>query len=176
MTRHRTVRSALLAVPLVLAACGGDDTAVPDSIVPSVDAEAGESLPDVELLPIDGGAPISLADIEGPAVVNLWATWCAPCRREIPDFEAVHQARGDSVRFVGINIGEDADDAVAFLDEVGATYDQFLDSAGFVVTELRTATMPVTLVLAPDGTISTKHLGPMDQDDLDDAIDEALAG
>lgn len=147
-----------------------------DSIVPSVDAEAGESLPDVELVPIDGGEAISLADIEGPAVVNLWATWCAPCRREIPDFEAVHRSRGDQVRFVGINIGEDVDDAVAFLDEVGASYDQFLDSAGFVVTELRTATMPVTLVLAADGTISTKHLGPMDQDDLDDAIDAALAG
>lgn len=148
--------------------------------MPSVDAEAGELLPDVDLVPIDGGEPISLADIEGPAVVNLWATWCAPCRREIPDFEAVHRARGDQVRFVGINIGEDAEDAVAFLGEVGATYDQFLDSAGFVVTELRTATMPVTLVLAPDGTISTKHLGPMNQDDLDQAIekaiDEALAG
>jgi cytochrome c biogenesis protein CcmG, thiol:disulfide interchange protein DsbE len=173
--RSRLARVALVSVVAVVAAsCGGDDAAS-DEIVPSVDAEAGDTLPDVELVELQGGDTISLADIDGPAVVNLWATWCAPCRREIPDFEAVHRARGDEVRFVGINIGEDAEDAASFLDEVGATYDQFLDSDGFVVTELRTATMPVTLVLAADGTISTKHLGPMNQDDLDAAIDSALA-
>lgn len=169
----RTVPT-LVVLAVVAAACGGD--AASDDIVPSVDAEVGDWLPDVEIVALDGGEATSLADIDGPAVVNLWATWCAPCRREIPDFEAVHQARSDEVRFVGINIGEDADDARAFLDEVGATYDQFLDSEGFVVTELKTATMPVTLVLDADGAISTRHLGPMDQDDLDAAIDEALAG
>ena len=176
MTWRSLARPALFTV--FVAACGGGDDAASEtgSIVPSVDAEAGDSLPDVEVVALAGGETISLADIDGPAVVNLWATWCAPCRREIPDFEAVHRARGDEVRFVGINIGEDAEDAAAFLDEVGATYDQYLDSAGFVVTELRTATMPVTLVLAPDGTIATKHLGPMDQDDLDAAIDAAITG
>lgn len=176
MIGSRTM-AALVAVALVAAACGGDDVASDgDEIVPSVDAEEGDRLPDVEIVTLDDGTTTSLADIDGPAVVNLWATWCAPCRREIPDFEAVHQARGDEVRFVGINIGEDAEDAQAFLDEVGATYDQYLDSAGFVVTELQTATMPVTLVLDAEGAISTRHLGPMDQDDLDAAIDQALAG
>lgn len=167
---------ALVVLAVVGTACGGDDDAASGEIVPSVDAEAGDRLPDVEIVALDGGATTNLSDIDGPAVVNLWATWCAPCRREIPDFEAVHQARGDEVRFVGINIGEDPDDAQAFLDEVGATYDQYLDSEGFVVTELETATMPVTLVLDADGVISTRHLGPMDQDDLDEAIDVALAG
>ena len=131
-------------------------------------------LPDVEIEWFDGSGTISLSDIEGPAVVNLWATWCAPCRREIPDFEAVHQARGDEVRFVGINIGEDADRAAEFLADVGATYDQFLDSEGYVVTELRTSTMPVTVVLDSDGLITERHLGPLDQDGLNEAIDEAL--
>ena len=161
--RHRLAALALFAV--VMAACGssGDDAA----------SQGG--LPDVEVERFDDGSTISLADIEGPAVVNLWATWCAPCRREIPDFEAVHQARGDEVRFVGVNIGENVARASEFLTEVGATYDQFLDAEGYVVTELRTTTMPVTLVLDADGAISTRHLGPMDQGDLNDAIDEALA-
>lgn len=172
----RTV-PALIVVAVVAASCGGDDAASDtDEIVPSVDADAGDRLPDVEIVSIADGSTSSLADIEGPAVVNLWATWCAPCRREIPDFEAVHQARGDEVRFVGINIGEDPEDAQSFLDDVGATYDQYVDSEGYVVTELKTATMPVTLVLDGDGRVSTRHLGPMDQGDLDAAIDEALAG
>jgi thiol-disulfide isomerase/thioredoxin len=157
----------------VLSACGSSDDAGAAIQAPGAEP-SGDVLPDVEIEWFDGSGTISLSDIEGPAVVNLWATWCAPCRREIPDFEAVHQARGDEVRFVGINIGEDADRAAEFLAEVGATYDQFLDSEGYVVTELRTSTMPVTVVLDSDGVITERHLGPLDQDGLNEAIDEAL--
>lgn len=168
MRGWRATAAVLVLTGAVLSACGssGDDTSGSDS--------SGDRLPDVEITELDGGATISLADIDGPAVVNLWATWCAPCRREIPDFEAVHQARGDEVRFVGVNVGEDPARAAEFLADVGATYDQYLDSEGYVVTELRTSTMPVTVVLGPDGVITTRHLGPMDQNDLNAAIDSAL--
>jgi len=169
-------RRALALVALVtLAACGSssDDTASSDASGAAA-SESGERLPDVEIVPLREGASSSLADIDGPAVVNLWATWCAPCRAEIPDFEEVHQARGDEVRFVGINIGEDAASAAAFLDEVGATYDQFRDPEGFVVTELRTTAMPVTIVLDADRNVTLRNLGPLDADDLHSAIDEAL--
>jgi cytochrome c biogenesis protein CcmG, thiol:disulfide interchange protein DsbE len=160
------VRSLLLAaVVLGAAACGswaGDG--------------ASERLPAVDVVPLEGGDPISLSDIDGPAVVNLWATWCVPCRREIPDFEEVHRARSDEVRFVGINIGEDAEQAAAFLDEVDATYDQFLDPQGFAQTGLEAVSLPVTIVIDADGDVTTRQVGPMDQDDLDAAIDDALAG
>jgi thiol-disulfide isomerase/thioredoxin len=108
-------------------------------------------------------------------VINLWATWCAPCRREIPDFEEVHRARGDAIRFVGVNAGEDADRALGFLDEFDVTYDQFLDPEGYVITELEATAMPVTVVIDADGAITTRHLGPLDQAGLNRAIDEALS-
>jgi thiol-disulfide isomerase/thioredoxin len=162
---------ALLVAGTALAACGSGDAATDATLAPGT----GNELPEVELTALDGSATVRLSEIEGPAVINLWATWCAPCRKEIPDFEAVHRARGDEVRFVGINVGEDADRAAAFLDDVGATYDQFLDSDGYVVTELETTAMPVTIVLDADGRVATRHLGPMDQSDLGDAIDEAIA-
>lgn len=174
---RRTGSAVLVAGALVLSACGSssDDTAAADGDSSAAQAEpGGDVLPDVEIDELGGTGTISLADIEGPAVVNLWATWCAPCRREIPDFEAVHQARGDEVRFVGVNVGEDSDRAAEFLNEVGATYDQYLDSEGYVVTELRTSTMPVTVVLDADGFITKRHLGPLDEDGLNDAIDDAL--
>jgi thiol-disulfide isomerase/thioredoxin len=162
----RSVRLAALVVgALTLAACASSS----DEATTSADG-----LPDVAIEQLDGGATISLADIEGPAVINLWATWCAPCRREIPDFEAVHQERGDEARFVGINIGEDSDRAAEFIAEVGATYDQFVDPDGYVVTELRTSTMPVTIVIDAKGEIVERHLGPLDQDGLNQAIDRAL--
>ena len=166
-------RRALALVALVtLTACGsGDDGG---GAATASGAEAGDVLPAVEIVPLTDGDAISLDEIDGPAVVNLWATWCAPCRREIPDFEAVHRARRDEVRFVGINVGEDASPAAAFIDEVGATYDQFRDPEGFVVTELRTTAMPVTLVIDAAGVVTTRNLGPMDESDLNDVIDEAL--
>ncbi len=161
------VRSLLLAAVVVVgaAACGS-----------SGGDGASERLPDVDVAPLEGGDPISLSDIDGPAVVNLWATWCVPCRREIPDFEEVHRARSDEVRFVGINIGEDGAQAAEFLDEVGATYDQFLDPQGFAQTGLEAVSLPVTIVIDADGDVTTRQVGPMDQDDLDAAIDDALAG
>ena len=70
---------------LVLGACGGSD-------------DAGGRLPDVEVETLRGGEAFRLDELEGPAVVNLWATWCAPCKRELPEFEAVHRSlarRGD---------------------------------------------------------------------------------
>ena len=151
----------IAAAALTLAACGGSD-------------ESGETLPDVDITGLTSGESIQLSDIEGPAVVNLWATWCAPCRAEIPDFEEVHQARSGEVRFVGINVGEDPAVAAGFIDEVGATYDQFADLDGEVSTELRATSMPVTVVIDEDGVITTRHLGPLDQQGLNEAIDEAL--
>ena len=161
MIARRATAAVAVCLAVVGVGCSGSDDE--------------SSLPDVELVSLDGTETTSLADIEGPAVINLWATWCAPCRREIPAFEQVHQDRIDEVRFVGINVGEDPDVAAEFLTEVGATYDQYSDSEGFVVTELETTAMPVTIVIDADGEVTERRLGPMDEDDLDEAIDEALA-
>lgn len=160
IARRATAAMAACLAVVGVGCSGGDDES---------------SLPDVELVSLDGTETTSLADIEGPAVINLWATWCAPCRREIPAFEQVHQERIDEVRFVGINVGEDADVAAEYLAEVGATYDQYSDSEGYAITELDTTAMPVTIVIDADGEITERRLGPMDEDDLDEAIDEALA-
>jgi hypothetical protein len=94
----------------------------------------------------------------------------------MPEFEAVHRERGDQVRFVGVNIGDDADQAAAFLDEVDATFDQFLDPDGSVQTGLSAAQLPVTVVIDAEGAITTKVVGRMDQSALEAAIDEAVGG
>jgi thiol-disulfide isomerase/thioredoxin len=148
---------------LAAAGCGGGD----DS--------GSTSLPELTLPAVDGGSEIDLAALDGPAVVNLWATWCAPCRRELPDFEQVHAELGDEVAFVGVNIGDTADAAASFLDEVGVTFPNYLDERNDLTAELGTATLPVTLVLDADGRIVTEHIGPMTASELTDAIDDALA-
>ena len=165
--RHGSVVALGAALVVALAGCGsgGGDA-----------GRLGHPLPSVEVTPLDGSAQVSLDTIAGPAVVNLWATWCVPCRTEMPEFEAVHRERGDEVRFVGVNIGDDADQAAEFLDEVEVTFDQYLDPDGSVQTGLAATQLPVTVVIGADGDITTKVVGRMDQTALEAAIDEAVGG
>ena len=152
--------AAGVAAAALLVACGSDggDGRLPDTTVES----------------LDGGATISLADVDGPAVINLWATWCVPCRTEIPEIEAVHRLRGDDVAFLGIDVGETADEARQFLAEVGATYDQYLDADGSASTALEATTLPVTIVIDADGAVVARELRRIDQDSLGALIDDAL--
>jgi thiol-disulfide isomerase/thioredoxin len=157
----RRLAAAAVAVTLAvtLAACSGDDG--------GSDAE----LPDLTMAPMaEGGPSLDLATLTGPAVVNLWATWCGPCRRELPAFQEVSASRPD-VRFIGIDIGEDAAKAQAYLDELGVTFDQFVDEDGGLTDAIGAASLPVTMVIAADGSVATEHLGPMSVDELHDAID-----
>ncbi len=148
-----------LAGLLLLAACGS-----------SGDGDgAARRLPAMELAALDAGEPaLALADLRGPAVVNLWATWCAPCRAELPAFQQVAAARPD-VRFVGVN-SQETGDARDYLDELGITYEQFVDQRGELAEALGAVGLPVTVVIDADGTIATEHLGPMSAGDLEDAL------
>jgi thiol-disulfide isomerase/thioredoxin len=146
-----------VAIALVLAACGGggDDHA---------------TLPDVTLPALhDGGTALDVGALKGPAVINLWATWCQPCRKELPAFQQVSVARPD-VRFVGVDIAEDAATARDYLAGLGVTFDQYLDARGELSDGLGTAVLPVTVVVDGDGRIATEHVGPMSVADLERAI------
>ena len=114
---------------------------------------------------LDGAtAALDLASVTGPAVINLWATWCAPCRRELPAFQAASEAH-PGVAFIGIDIAEDPVEARAFLDRLGVTFPQYADEDGELSDALGVASLPVTLLVDPRGDVTT-HLGPMSQDDL----------
>jgi thiol-disulfide isomerase/thioredoxin len=153
------VRAVLAAVLVVVAgACGGNDdhAALPKVTVQSLH---------------DGEAALDVGSLRGPAVVNLWATWCAPCRKELPAFQQVSTARRD-VRFIGVDIAEEASAARDYLAGLGVTFDQYLDDRGALTDALGTAVLPLTLVIDRDGRITTEHIGPMTVADLQRAIGE----
>ena len=155
---QRLIAAALVVV--VAASCGGDDDAEP------------EALPDVSLAALDGTGPrVELGELDGPAVVNLWATWCAPCRRSCRRSRRSASAAPMSASSVSTSASRPA--ALAhYLDELGVTFDQYADPTGELTDALGVAGLPITLVVDDAGMVVTERLGPMSADDLEEAIDE----
>jgi thiol-disulfide isomerase/thioredoxin len=122
------------------------------------------SLPDLD------GQSHSLSQWRGrPMVVNFWATWCAPCVKEMPELQALHQ-KYPGIQFVGIGVDK-AENMRQFLQKVPVSYPLLVMGAGAVDT-LRTlgnpaGGLPFTLVFDADGRISRKILGQIQADDLE---------
>src|SRR5207248_10634891 len=87
-------------------------------------AAVGQPPPPFRLPNVRESEPdVSLVDVAGrPLVINFWASWCVPCRKEMPAFEAVHRRRGDRVSFIGIDRQDDRSDALRFLARTGVSY------------------------------------------------------
>ncbi|HQW51742.1 MAG TPA: TlpA disulfide reductase family protein, partial [Tepidiformaceae bacterium] len=101
-----------------------------------------------------------LSDYRGQAVViNWYASWCGPCKAEIPDFLEAQAALGDQVVFLGVNYLEPRDKALGILDELGAGYPAVLDSRGSVAEHYRVAGMPSTFFVDKDGILRAMKAG-----------------
>lgn len=122
-------------------------------------APSKSSLPDLALGCIDGGSGLSLAKLRGPAVLNAWASWCGPCSQEMPYLVAVEATVRDRVRFVGLNISDDAADARTWNEFHQVTWPSLRDATGKSRARLRFAGPPVTFFVRPDGGIAGVHYG-----------------
>ena len=108
------------------------------------------------------GAPVQLRDFQGKSlVINLWATWCPPCRREMPVLQAAQHANPD-VTFVFVNQAESPGDVAAFLTRQGLHLDNVVfDTKGELAERVGSAALPTTLFYRPDGRFLTSHLGEL---------------
>jgi len=132
---------------------------------------AGEMLPAVDLFDRDG-AKVQLADYAGrPLVVNFWFSRCAPCRRELGDFAAVHAAVGDRVQIVGVDPFDTVEAMEQFAHERGVTYDLLRDD-GSLSNALGIVGYPVTLFVSAEGRV-LRQTGEIDAESLRSLI-EAL--
>ncbi len=113
-----------------------------------------------------------------PLVINFFASWCAPCRAELPDLAAAHARWGDQVDFVGIDFQEASEAAAAqLLYETGITYPIMEDPDGALLRQLGTLpTMPTTIFVTADSVILERHHGLILSDQLDERIEEIIAG
>ena len=114
-----------------------------------------------------GGPPVSLKALRGrPAVINFWASWCVPCRKEMPGFEATHQSLGERVTFVGINNKDFRDSALDFLKKTGVSYPSGFDPSGNVAAAYGVIGMPSTFFISDDGRLLESRTGEINLDEL----------
>lgn len=118
-----------------------------------------------------GEDPVALEALRGkPVVVNFWASWCVPCRREMPAFESVYEAVGDRVAFLGVNHKDYRNSALDFLRQAGTRYPSGFDPAGTVATRYGIVGMPTTLFISGDGRLLEQRPGEISSEELRQTI------
>ena len=118
------------------------------------------------------GEPVLLSDYRGrPLVINLWATWCPPCRREMPVLQAAQQANPD-VTFLFVNQAESPREVATFFTSQGLHLDNVLfDGHGELAQQVGSAALPTTLFYRPDGRLLGSHLGELSNASLKRSLD-----
>jgi cytochrome c biogenesis protein CcmG, thiol:disulfide interchange protein DsbE len=181
-SRRRWLALLPVAVFLLLAGAflaqllsGRDAAVVPSALI-------GATAPETVLPPLEGmelpGLDTSAFD-GGVTLVNVWASWCAPCRQEHPLLMAL--AADERVSIVGLNYKDRPDNARRFLGELGNPYRAIgTDDTGRAAIDWGVYGVPETFLVGPEGTILYKHVGPFTaqsmRDELMPRIERALAG
>ena len=133
------------------------------------------ALPVVELPVLGGDELVATPCLVGqPLVVNFWAEWCEPCKDEMPALQAVHEALGEQVRFVGVDYQDRTQAALDFVEQVGVTYELLADPDGEFFDAVSGRATPQTLLVDAEGQIVYRHAGPVTEQGLTDLIAEHL--
>lgn len=179
---------ALIVSLLLLAGCGGSDDDRPDpSEAPQIAAPSEDGYPPIKGSALDDpfpapdltlttiqGEEITLNDVDGPVVLNFWATWCPPCRHEIPDLIEIQNEYGDrGLTLVGVSRDEEGASVVEpFAEDMEINYpivvekdDQLEEALGTVYA------LPTTVLISPDGMVTHSIMGLFDMDSLRDQLD-----
>jgi len=139
---------------------------------------AGAPAPDFTLKTLDGGE-VSLAQFRGqPVLINFWASWCPPCRLEMPDLVRVyeaHKAEGFVILGINLTFQDSLPDIQAFVQEFGMTFPVLLDEKGEVTQRLyRLQGLPLSVFVNRDGDIARIQIGAMTGAQIDEFVREIL--
>ncbi len=126
-------------------------------------AVVGRPAPDFALRTL-AGDEVRLSDLQGRVVVlNLWATWCEPCKVEMPLLQALAVRHPDDLVVLGVNYGEEPATVAAFVDEYGLTFPILLDPQHQVVRLYAVRGLPTTVFIDAQGVVRGVHLGALDE-------------
>ncbi|WP_188205902.1 redoxin domain-containing protein [Alkalibacillus aidingensis] len=138
--------------------------------------EVGDQAPNFKLDTLDGQT-IELSDFKGKKVfINFWATWCAPCRAEMPHMQDIHEEYGDEVVILAVNAtGQETsvDTVQEFVDELELTFPILMDDTSEVNVRYQALSLPTTYFVNTEGVVQIpRKVGPLSYDEMIDKIEE----
>ncbi len=137
--------------------------------------EIGRLAPDFTLVDLKGNE-VTLSDFRGKAVfINFWATWCPPCRAEMPEIEAVYQEYKDKgVVVIGVDILETEEEVLQFVQRGGYSWTFVLDTTGLVVVNYEIGAIPTSFFIDREGIIQAVNIGAMTKRAMEIKLAEAM--
>lgn len=113
-----------------------------------------------------------------PTIINFWATWCGPCRQELPDYNRVFKEYGDRVNFLMVNLTDGNRDTVErvqnFIEETGYSFPVYFDIGLQAASVYDLYSIPLSVIIDKDGNIVAQRVGALNKDNLNSYIDELL--
>ena len=165
----------LVVVSLVGAACSSSSSSsdgLPNlEDVPGAEAspENGDTAPDFTVMTLDGEGFTLSEHLEGdgrPVFLNMWASWCPPCRAEMPDIDAASESHED-VKFVGVAANDDPAEAAEFATSIGIGYTIGFDENGDMARAYEVVGLPASYIISSDGIILEKIFGSVTEAEID---------
>ncbi len=151
-------------------------TAAQSASATAIARSASRAAPDFTLPTLDGET-ITLSDLRGhPLLINFWATWCPPCRQEMPAMQRVYEryrARGFIV--LAVNFRERADQVRPFVEDLGLTFPVLLDETGRVAAQYQVIGLPSSYFVDAQGQVKTVRVGAMSEAFIEQQVQELLS-
>lgn len=159
----------MLILAIAVVACSETSSAAPRGI------NVGNRAPDFALEALDG-TKVSLQDHRGKVVlINFWATWCPPCRDEIPDIKAAFEAhQDDGFMVLGVNVAEARETVAPFVETYEMSYPVLMDESGRLTQMYRAIRLPMSVIVDQAGVIQVRHTGFLTATDLGRYLAELL--
>lgn len=155
--------------------CSGLTAAPSSAATPAGAASDGSGLPELTLTCFTDGAPVALRDVRGPVVINLWASWCAPCRQELPAFQRLSERAEGRLTVLGVNTRDSRGGAQSIGEDFGVRFPSLVDQGAALQRALGRNAMPMTVLVDGDGQV--RHVdvsGALDDARLNDLVREHL--
>ncbi len=172
LNRARSGRVVLILLAVVLFGL----LAVPSCTPSSASAvSVGELAPDFTLVDLEGNQ-VSLSDFRGETVfINFWATWCPPCRAEMPEIEAIYQEYTDKdVVVIGVDLWESDDVVRQYIQEGGYSWTFVTDTTGEVTVSYKITGIPTSFFIDREGIIRAVSLGAMTKRAMETNLAKAM--
>jgi len=134
--------------------------------------EIGELAPDFTLVDLAGN-PTTLSSMKGNVVlINFWATWCAPCRKEMPDMNSLYlERKAEGFEILAVNLQEGRSKAKAFADDFGLAFPILVDLNGDVGSTYRLTGLPESWFVDRSGILRERAIGPMDEETMREKLE-----